>query len=173
VIRALLVAVVAAALLTGCSQGVSSPSSDVTAGVSAGTGDTQWATFETAVVSFDAVLARYPEEVSKCLSTKAAVESCMKHCFKHSHLLDYDNFNRRVSGWLQRPQLSIACQAKALDVASALVQRYAMLATAAGNVDLGPAAVSNWVDSANVFAEHEAQALDKAEKLCGLQPAPT
>jgi hypothetical protein len=114
---------------------------------------------------------RYPKEAGDCLN-KAAVRSCIDHvCTKHG--LDYDIFSRSVNDWLARPRLSIACHAKALDVVTPLIQRYAMLSTAAINFYFGTTEVSRWLDSANAFAAREAQALDKAEKFCSSRLAPT
>jgi hypothetical protein len=164
VIRAVMVATLTVALLAGCRDGSSSRQSVTNADLPTVMKDSAWSAFESDVATFEGALSQWREAAAECLAGPAA-KACIAHlCRKLG--LDYDAFRISVNGWLERPRLSAACHAKALNVVTHLIQRYAMLTTAAFNRTFGTADVSRMVDTANVLAEKEAQSLAHARNLC-------
>jgi hypothetical protein len=164
VIRAVAFATLVAALLAGCSNGSSGRQADTSAAVPTTTNDNSWSTFEAYVAGFDVELSRWQGSVDECLSGTSVV-SCVKST-KHELEHAYDVFSASANGWLARPRLSTACYAKAMDVVTALLQRYAMLVTAATTVAFGNTDVAGMVDAANALAEEEEQSLNQGRDLC-------
>jgi hypothetical protein len=103
--------------------------------------------------------------VVECLSG-TSVKSCLSS-LKSKLEVAYDAFETSANRWLDRPRLSFTCRSWAFDVATPLVDMYAIFMTATVNLEFGTSRdISSTLDLANTLAANEERALNKARNVC-------